>query len=645
MTIQSEIQALKCADCARSDSAVSDLQPDSLLPIPADALSGWRDGTPGLARASRAASCCATACSASRPCTGRRSSRSRRSGSRRSRRRPSRCGKSIVVIYLNGGNDGLNCFVPHERTGVRQVPDAAARPSPASLGDGTGAARSARRSCPARAARSAFSNKLVSGTGADRNGDTKGFDTLYGDGTGGAGLGSRDHPGGRLQPAQPLALREPRLLVRRRARAAADRLARPLARHLRLAGRTRCRRSRSTPACPSRSAPSKAPVCALEGLQGVGFTRARRHRRRQQRGRQARRRAGRGRATTRSPARAACGASRSTWPTASRALTGGAPGAGYPPNSGLSQKLQLAATLLSAGPRHARHHDRLGQLRHARRPARRAGSAAHDALARAGRVQGRPGDARHRAERRHDGVLRVRPAPRGVRLGGTDHGSGGPIMLSGSAVKGGLAGEHPGVNVNQDGDLVVKTDFRTVYQSLITEWLGGDPNAILPGGPFPGVAALRRRHDAHEGRVGTRLAMARRPTLLALLLLALAAAPGVAGSAGERIHRLHVPPRRSRSCRSRSRSTSSNGACAARTSRSRPASCASTSTTAAWTITTSRWSTRTGRCTACRSPRARTPCSTPIVAAGPVQACSARSSPARPTPTWTRAWSSTSQLA
>lgn len=36
--------------------------------------------------------------------------------------------------------------------------------------------------------------------------------------------------------------------------------------------------------------------------------------------------------------------------------------------------------------------------------------------------------------------------------------------------------------------------------------------------------------------------MARRPTLLALLLLGLAAAPGVAGSAGERLHRLHVPP-------------------------------------------------------------------------------------------------------
>jgi hypothetical protein len=36
--------------------------------------------------------------------------------------------------------------------------------------------------------------------------------------------------------------------------------------------------------------------------------------------------------------------------------------------------------------------------------------------------------------------------------------------------------------------------------------------------------------------------MARRPALLALLLLSLAATPGVAGSGGARFHRLHVPP-------------------------------------------------------------------------------------------------------
>ena len=58
------------------------------------------------------------------------------------------------------------------------------------------------------------------------------------------------------------------------------------------------------------------------------------------------------------------------------------------------------------------------------------------------------------------------------------------MLVSGSAVRGGLTGEHPGVKISDDGDLVVKTDFRSVYQSLIGEWLGGDPAAILPGGPF-----------------------------------------------------------------------------------------------------------------------------------------------------------------
>ena len=43
--------------------------------------------------------------------------------------------------------------------------------------------------------------------------------------------------------------------------------------------------------------------------------------------------------------------------------------------------------------------------------------------------------------------------------------------------------------LDQDGDLIVKTDFRTVYQALIAEWLGGDPNAIMPA---PAVAWVER---------------------------------------------------------------------------------------------------------------------------------------------------------
>jgi uncharacterized protein (DUF1501 family) len=66
------------------------------------------------------------------------------------------------------------------------------------------------------------------------------------------------------------------------------------------------------------------------------------------------------------------------------------------------------------------------------------------------------------------------------------------MLVSGSAVRGGLAGEFPVLPTSdvQASDLTVKTDFRTVYQSIIAEWLGGDPAAIL-GAPFPGI----QRHD------------------------------------------------------------------------------------------------------------------------------------------------------
>lgn len=76
---------------------------------------------------------------------------------------------------------------------------------------------------------------------------------------------------------------------------------------------------------------------------------------------------------------------------------------------------------------------------------------------------------------------------------GTDHGAGGLMMLSGSAVRGGWAGEFPGVQAANlvGGNLKVTTDFRSVYQSVLAEWLGGDTTGILPGGPFPAIS----RHD------------------------------------------------------------------------------------------------------------------------------------------------------
>lgn len=73
---------------------------------------------------------------------------------------------------------------------------------------------------------------------------------------------------------------------------------------------------------------------------------------------------------------------------------------------------------------------------------------------------------------------------------GTDHGAGGLMLAAGSGVKGGWASPFPGTrkaDLDSTGNLKVPTDFRSVYQSVLTEWLGGDQSGVLPGGTFPGL--------------------------------------------------------------------------------------------------------------------------------------------------------------
>ena len=252
MTIQSEIQALKCADCARSDSAVSDLKPDSLLPIPADALTGWRDGRPGAdgrdapqaaaQRRARLRSRVRSDPALVRAGLGVGCRTGRRADAAEPRRRlPERRQRRAQLLR------------PDERR-ASTPSTSRCRPTIARvLGDGTGAAVGTTRHAQhrRRTSRSPTSSSRAparTGTSTPRA-STRSTATAPA-----ARLRSRDHPGGRLQPAQPLALREPRLLVRRCARAAADRVARTLAGHATAPPPTRCRRSRSTPACRSRSA-------------------------------------------------------------------------------------------------------------------------------------------------------------------------------------------------------------------------------------------------------------------------------------------------------------------------------------------------------------------------------------------------------
>src|SRR5262249_9118373 len=74
---------------------------------------------------------------------------------------------------------------------------------------------------------------------------------------------------------------------------------------------------------------------------------------------------------------------------------------------------------------------------------------------------------------------------------GTDHGAGGVMMAVGNRVQGGLGSEWPGLTkLTGDKNLLVSTDFRSVYTNVIDDWLGGDGKGVL-GGAAP-IADLKR---------------------------------------------------------------------------------------------------------------------------------------------------------
>ena len=69
---------------------------------------------------------------------------------------------------------------------------------------------------------------------------------------------------------------------------------------------------------------------------------------------------------------------------------------------------------------------------------------------------------------------------------GTDHGTGGVAFVIGENVKGGLYGQYPSLNPNEledGGNLQHNTDFRSVYTTLLENWMGLDAKPIV-GGSF-----------------------------------------------------------------------------------------------------------------------------------------------------------------
>jgi uncharacterized protein (DUF1501 family) len=75
---------------------------------------------------------------------------------------------------------------------------------------------------------------------------------------------------------------------------------------------------------------------------------------------------------------------------------------------------------------------------------------------------------------------------------GTDHGTSGPVLLAGAGVKAGMVGTMPSL-IDLDpthGDLRVGVDFRHVYATVLEDWLGLPAQAAL-GGTFARLPLFR----------------------------------------------------------------------------------------------------------------------------------------------------------
>ena len=73
---------------------------------------------------------------------------------------------------------------------------------------------------------------------------------------------------------------------------------------------------------------------------------------------------------------------------------------------------------------------------------------------------------------------------------GTDHGTSGPVILVGSAIQPGLFGKPPSLTELDEGDLKTQFDFRRIYASLLKNWLNVASEKSLAGDfePMPLIA-------------------------------------------------------------------------------------------------------------------------------------------------------------
>ncbi len=74
---------------------------------------------------------------------------------------------------------------------------------------------------------------------------------------------------------------------------------------------------------------------------------------------------------------------------------------------------------------------------------------------------------------------------------GTDHGKASCLFIAGPAVAGGLHGKHPSLTDLHQGDIQHTVDFRSVYGSLISDWLKASDLKSIIGGNYPKLELIK----------------------------------------------------------------------------------------------------------------------------------------------------------
>jgi uncharacterized protein (DUF1501 family) len=75
---------------------------------------------------------------------------------------------------------------------------------------------------------------------------------------------------------------------------------------------------------------------------------------------------------------------------------------------------------------------------------------------------------------------------------GTDHGTSAPHLVVGDAVVAGIHGDPPDLaRLDDNGNLAIESDFRSYYGTILSDWLGADSAAILGAG-WPNLGFVNR---------------------------------------------------------------------------------------------------------------------------------------------------------